>query len=158
MGVDTPDHAQLIQSAALCPYRQDVPSGIWDTSEYDKLARYDAETGMQPRGVWQCHQTDGPNSKPRICAGWAGCHDGDNLLALRLGVFQGRISPETAQRVVDYTTPVPLFTSGAEAAAHGMQDLAHPGPDAARMIAKLERLKGSGPANGKPESAAPDQG
>lgn len=123
-----------------CPYRRDVPSGIWDAHEYAKLRLYDAETGSQPPGVWQCHLTGGEIQ--RICAGWAGCHDGDNLLALRVGVLTGLITPATARQVVEYRSPVPLFDSGAEAADHGEQDLENPGLDALEAIAKLQRIKG----------------
>ena len=36
-----------------CPYRQDVPSGVWAASEYEKLPAYDApETFMQPPGLF----------------------------------------------------------------------------------------------------------
>lgn len=31
-----------------CPYRRDVPSGVWATEEYDKLLPYDADTASQP--------------------------------------------------------------------------------------------------------------
>lgn len=124
-----------------CPYRRDVPSGIWDASEYAKLPRYDADTAFQPQGLFQCHQTGEDNARRRICAGWAGCHDGDNLLALRLAVGSGRISPETARMVVEYQSPVPLFRSGAEAASHGMRDITLPSPDALRTLAKIQRTR-----------------
>ena len=56
---------------ATCPYRTDVPSGVWAPEEYAKLLAYDEETAYQPLSVFLCHQVDG-----RVCAGWAGCHDG----------------------------------------------------------------------------------
>ncbi|MEV6909068.1 DUF6283 family protein [Amycolatopsis sp. NPDC051071] len=46
-----------------CPYRRDVPSGVWDISEYEKLARYDRDTGEQPTGLFQYHLTD-KDSRP----------------------------------------------------------------------------------------------
>ncbi|WP_203612281.1 DUF6283 family protein [Amycolatopsis sp. SID8362] len=127
---------------ASCPYRRDAPSGVWHASEYAKLPRYDAETGLQPGGLFQCHQNDGADARRRICAGWAGCHDGDELLALRLAVFSGQISPETAQSVVNYRSPVPLFDSGAEAAIHGVRDIDIPDSAALRAIEKIRRVRG----------------
>ncbi|WP_460444275.1 DUF6283 family protein [Amycolatopsis magusensis] len=32
--------------------------------------------------MFQCHQINGDDLQRFICAGWAGCHDGDELLAL----------------------------------------------------------------------------
>ncbi|MEV3925866.1 DUF6283 family protein [Actinomadura coerulea] len=116
-----------------CPYRRDVPSGIWDASEYGKLPRYDEPTIDQPTRVWRCHTLP-----LMVCAGWAGCHDGDELLALRIAVMLGAMTPQTAQKVRDYRSPVPLFTSGAEAAAHGLRDLDNPSPQARAAIAKIE--------------------
>lgn len=99
-----------------CPYRCDVPSGIWVQDEYDKLLAYDP-VGMayQDPHVFECHQRDG-----NLCAGWLACH-GDSL-ALRLGLSFGDVDPS----VIDYKTDVPVFGSGAEAREHGMRDIAAP--------------------------------
>ncbi|QWF81109.1 DUF6283 family protein [Amycolatopsis sp. CA-230715] len=126
---------------ASCPYRRDVPSGVWDVTEYAKLPLYDAETGLQPGGLFQCHQNDGEHTHRRICAGWAGCHDGDELLALRLAVRSGRIIPETAQATVNYQSPIPLFDSGADAAIHGVRDIETPDSEALRAIEKIRRVR-----------------
>ncbi|MGC7093936.1 DUF6283 family protein [Amycolatopsis lurida] len=125
---------------ASCPYRRDVPSGIWHANEYAKLPRYDTETGEQPVGLFQCHQNDDDKHR-RICAGWAGCHDGDELLALRLAVHAGRISPETARAVVNYQSPIPLFDSGAAAAEHGVRDINAPDSEALRTMEKIRRVR-----------------
>lgn len=66
---------------ASCPYRRDVPSGVWHPDEYTKLRRYDEDTSQQPAGLFICHQTDAENDARRVCAGWVGCH-GDQLLGL----------------------------------------------------------------------------
>lgn len=112
-----------------CPYRTDVPSGIWDWSEYVKLTKYDGETIEQllkgGTSLFFCHQNDG-----HLCAGWAGCHDTDELLALRMN----EVHPDT----FGYVSPVPLFGSGAEAAAHGLMDIENPSPAAQAAITKLE--------------------
>ena len=109
-----------------CPYRRDVPAGIWHPSEYAKLAQYDGDTMDQSPALFFCHQQDG-----HLCAGWVGCHDMDHALALRLNA----VDPAT----FDYTSPVPLFASGAEAAHHGISGVEDPDPKALATIAKLER-------------------
>ena len=57
-----------------CPYRRDVPSGIWDASEYDKLPGYDGDVPDQLTagafGLFHCH-----SQQENLCAGWVGCHD-----------------------------------------------------------------------------------
>lgn len=78
------------RSCASCPYRRDVPAGIWAREEYGKLPGYDEPTPFQPRGVFLCHQHDPGTDGHPVCGGWAGCHDGDELLALRMAVLGGR--------------------------------------------------------------------
>ena len=115
-----------------CPYRRDVPSGVWSADEYAKLRDYDAQTYDQPMAAFQCHQTERDNPQARLCAGWVGTH-GVELLALRLEVSRGEVGPE----VFDYTTDVPLFASGTEAAEHGEADIEHPGEQARALVAKI---------------------
>jgi hypothetical protein len=117
---------------ASCPYRRDVPSGVWDASEYEKLPRYDGDPAFQNPRAFDCHQADG-----HLCAGWLGHRDPYDLLAVRIGILHGTIDPAC----VDYTTDVPLFASGAEAAAHGMREIAHPGPKARTTIDKVLRRR-----------------
>jgi hypothetical protein len=118
-----------------CPYRKDVPSGIWSAREYDKLPAYDGEMVEQIMGgahaPFFCHQRDG-----NLCAGWVACHGAVDLAALRLTRY--RIDPA----VFDYKSPVPVFASGAEARAHGIRDIERPGVRARRMIAGLVRKLG----------------
>ncbi len=117
-----------------CPYRRDVPSGLWDAAEYAKLPGFDGDIPDQVAAgalsVFDCHQRTGD-----LCAGWAGCHDMTSMLAVRLRARE--IDPA----VYDYQSPVPLFASGAEAAEHGMRDIDHPGPEALAAITKLRRLR-----------------
>jgi len=110
-----------------CPYRRDVPSGIWSQNEYDKLPLYDGETWEQDRKVFMCHQRDG-----HLCGGWLACHGTEHTLALR---FPGVVHSST----FDYKTEVPVFSSGAEAREHGMRDIDDPGPAAQKMVAGLAR-------------------
>jgi hypothetical protein len=120
-----------------CPYRCDVPSGVWAADEYDKLPAYDQDTAYQPHGPFLCHQQDG-----RVCAGWVGCH-GDQLLALRLAAASGAMATEDVVACLDYSSPVPLFTSGTEAAAHGKAEIPAPSTGALRVMAKVSRRKAS---------------
>jgi hypothetical protein len=126
-----------------CPYRRDVPSGVWDASEYEKLPRYDAPTPFQPTNVFVCHLADQKRGLYRICAGWAGCHDGYELLSLRIAVSDSvaMISPRTYDLTAEYQSPVPLFASGAEAAAHGMRDIETPDQTATVAIEKILRVR-----------------
>lgn len=117
-----------------CPYRRDVPSGVWHESEYDKLPPYDAEMADQPPAPFFCHQSDG-----RLCAGWVGCHDMDESLGLRIAASVGIISEEDYEAVLDYECSVPLFESGAAAAAHGKSEIKSPGEKARRTIDKLSK-------------------
>lgn len=119
-----------------CPYRRDVPSGVWHPSEYAKLPDYDQPTGDQPLGVFMCHQQDG-----RVCAGWAGCHDMTHTLAVRVGAAAGHLTTDTVNTLLDYTTPTPLFTSGTEAAEHGLADVNSPDHGARRAIDTLTRKR-----------------
>ena len=126
---------------ATCPYRRDVPSGVWDVEEYEKLRGYDAPTWAQPAEVWICHSSTGPRTDRRLCAGWAGCHDGEELLALRVAEAHKALSREVIAAAVEYVCPVPLFASGNEAADHGMADIQRPGREAIQAIARVRRLK-----------------
>lgn len=119
----------------VCPYRRDVPSGVWTAEEYAKLPGYDLPTAQQPTGVFLCHGKNG-----RVCAGWAGCHGPQvgafDLLALRFGMLFG-IARDVMRAICEYVSPVPLFGSGAEAAEHGLRDVDAPGAEA---VAAMERL------------------
>lgn len=121
---------------ASCPYRQDVPAALWHPDEYAKLPEYDKPTGEQPMGLFYCHQQSG-----RLCAGWVGCHDMEETLAVRLGVVTGSLSAGQAEALVDYTTDVPLFPSGTHASIHGLTEIETPQQEAIAAIMKLERAR-----------------
>lgn len=127
-----------IVPCGTCPYRKDVPSGIWSAEEYRKLPEYDKETGQQPFGVFLCHQQDG-----RVCAGWAAVHNMDHCLALRIAVPFGHMTTEVADAVREYETRVPLFETGTAAAAHGLRGIKRPSLKARRMIEALVKRKKS---------------
>ncbi|MDR6980944.1 hypothetical protein J2X68_007686 [Streptomyces sp. 3330] len=117
-----------------------MPSGVWAHEEYEKLRRYDTDTAVQPQGLFQCHQGDPDSSARRICAGWAGCH-GEHLLGLRLALLENRIDEETFRAAAEYHSPVPLFSSGNEAADHGQADIRQPGTQADHLIGKISRTR-----------------
>lgn len=114
---------------ASCPYRKDAPSGLWATHEYEKLPAYDGhmweQFEKQAFGTFLCHQRDG-----HLCAGWVAGHGPHKLLALRLDTA---VDP----KVFDYATDVPVFSSGAEAAKHGLRDMDNPDDRAFRLMDKL---------------------
>lgn len=114
---------------ASCPYRQNVPSGIWDKTEYEKLDRYDGEIFEQRTdAIFMCHQGCGD-----VCSGWLGHRDPSELLAVRLGLMGEHLDPSC----LDYSTTVDLFGSGAEAAEHGMKDIGAPRDAAMAVMGKI---------------------
>lgn len=119
---------------ASCPYRKDVPSGVWEASEYEKLREYDGSIADQAAagatGLFFCHQADG-----QLCAGWTGCHDMGENLAVRLHFSQ------LDYAVFEYESPVPLFGSGNEAADHGERDIEEQGEEARETVRKLIRVR-----------------
>lgn len=119
-----------------CPYRRDVPSGIWAGEEYERLRVYDEPTYLQPPGLFLCHQNDAGSPQSRLCAGWVGCH-GQELLGVRLAARTGELDADTVAACATYRSPVPLFGSGAEAAEHGTTDLAAPDSRALAAIDKI---------------------
>lgn len=117
---------------ASCPYRRDVPSGMWDESEYTKLPQYDGDIVNQiennGHGTFGCHQAN-----DCLCAGWVGHRDPYDLFALRIAVSNGHVD----EAVFDYKTDVPLFSSGQEAHDHGMAEIDAPGVKAEQLIKKI---------------------
>jgi Family of unknown function (DUF6283) len=119
---------------ASCPYRRDCPSGLWAEHEYGKLADYDKPTWDQPPVIFACHLSAGDEA----CAGWVACHDMHENLGLRLEVLKRTAD---ADAFLGYTTEVPVFTSGAEAAEHGKREIGNPTPRARAAIARIIRQR-----------------
>lgn len=115
------------QPCSACPYRLDVPSGVWDPREYEKLRDYDRPTGDQPFAPFGCHATP-----EHYCHGWAVVHtsrgNAFDLLALRLLGIED--IPQAG---------VPLFDSGNDAADWGQRDADDPSPAAHEVVARLMR-------------------
>lgn len=124
-----------------CPYRQDVPSGVWAPEEYAKLPAYDRDTMGQPAQVFLCHQNERGSGQSRVCAGWAGCHDGTHLLSLRFAAVTGSMTPEAVEATMDYRSPTPLFRTGAEAARHGLAEIEQPDDRAVKTIRKIAQRR-----------------
>jgi hypothetical protein len=131
---------------ASCPYRRSCPSGVWSAAEYDGLRDFDGEAHEQAvtkngLHLFMCHQAD-----EKLCSGWVGHKDEpSDLLALRMGVVKGEVSPEALK----YQTGVPLFASGAEAAEHGKRDIEHPTQEAQDQVSKIIKVRD---ARGEPVS------
>lgn len=119
-----------------CPYRRDVPSGIWHAEEYDKILPFDNETMFQPPRVFLCHQANGC-----LCRGWLDTH-GSELLALRLACIKGEVDPEAVGKALEEGPAVPVFESAAQAAAHGRKSIKRPGRKAREMVSKIAQKRG----------------
>jgi len=115
------------QPCSACPYRKDVPSGVWEHHEYEKLREYDAITPDQPFAYFACHAT--PES---LCHGWAVVHTSRgneyDLLALRIIGY-----PDIPKPTVE------LFASGNEAADHGQEEIETPSTEALETVERLVR-------------------
>lgn len=133
------DHATAVCGPAprpceSCPYRIDVPSGIWAPEQYAKLIAYDRPTWDQPPNLFLCHQTTADDGRARLCAGWVGCR-GSELLALRLP--GSSLTDDDLAAARRYVSAIPLFPNGTAAANHGLRETDNPSPKARRMIDKL---------------------
>lgn len=133
-----------LQPCETCPYRRDVPSGVWAWHEYAKLADYDKPTARQPVAWFGCH-----TNPELVCHGWAVTHGanpkrGHELLSLRLAAVLG--DPLDA---IPAPT-VPLFTSGAAAAAHGMRSIENPDRKARRAIQGIVKYRAARKRRRKP--------
>lgn len=116
-----------------CPYRRDVPPGVWHRSEYEKLRDYD-ETHEPALGIFLCHHS--PNMEQEaICRGWLTVHA--DSIAVRLAVLQGNVTPD--QR--DAPVTVPLFEDGNQAADAGIKGIRRPNDKARQIINRLDKQR-----------------
>lgn len=122
---------------ATCPYRKDVPSGIWDAEEYAKLPAYDNPTAMQPVALFMCH-----SSPAGLCTGWLQSHANRShefdLLALRL---PRNLDRAEVSKVALAEPAVPLFRTGKAAAKHGMKAINRPGKKARAAVARIVKKR-----------------
>lgn len=121
-----------LRPCVSCPYRRDVPGGVWHLTEYEKLFKYDDMEDPDSFNVFLCHQLN-----DRACAGWVAVHDMENSIGLRLAASKGYVTDPGA--FLEFETDVELFESGTEAAMHGLRSIRDPDTKAKRMIERLEK-------------------
>lgn len=112
-----------------CPYRLDVPSGVWSASEYEKLRGYGANVTFN---LFLCHQTIAGGVE-LACKGWLLVES--ESVAVRVACSLG---------LLDYPAcfapcSAGLHSSGAAAADYGQKQLKRPGRRALRVIEKLRQ-------------------
>jgi len=112
-----------------CPYRRDVPAGVWTAEEYAKLREYDDESNPA-LAVFLCHQSN-VVGVATACKGWVMVHQ--ESVAVRLGCVLGQLDPATCFA----ETEIPLHESGVAAADFGEQGVKRPGRKALKVIGKL---------------------
>lgn len=117
-----------------CPYRKDVPSGVWHKSEYEKLREYDepprGSSEIPATALFLCHQTP-EIGQQTACRGWLTVHC--ESVAVRLAVLKGDVTPEQVYAEVKE----PLYKSGNEAADAGIKQIKRPGKKARKIVARL---------------------
>lgn len=127
---------------ASCPYRTDVPSGVWHYDEYEKLRAYDEDPNDPDKAiaaigqVFLCHQPI--EDAQAVCRGWAEVHY--DTPAVRMTMLTGTIDPETLR---EPPPGIEFFPSGAAAADHGQAEIDAPGVKAHDAITKVEALRAS---------------
>jgi len=119
-----------------CPYRRDVPSGVWTRDEYEKLRGYDDP--QESFAPFHCHQQL-VTGEETVCRGWLSV--ARESAAARIAVLEGRVRDE--DRYDDVA--VELWPTGHAAADHGERDVDNPGPEARAMIEKLGPRIARGP-------------
>lgn len=117
-----------------CPYRIDVPSGVWAADEYAKLRGYDStDHATMPLATFHCHQ-ENATGVPTVCRGWLSVHA--DSIAVRMAIIDGKVTADDV-----YATPeVPLHPSGTAAAEHGLRDIERPTREAVELAGKITRL------------------
>lgn len=115
---------------STCPYRKDVPSGVWAEEEYEKLRGYDdPQTNYN---TFLCHQSP-VTGIDAACKGWVMVHA--NSVAVRLACIIGALDPATC-----FEEPnVDLYASGNEAADAGEAQIDLPERKALKAINKLKK-------------------
>ena len=129
----------LPNPCSSCPYRKDVPPGVWHETEYVKLLEYspDPFSDQLPfLGTFLCHQTNA-TGRETVCKGWLWVER--ESLAVRLGMMQrDEFAPEEVYR----KPQVELYETGAAACAAGLSGIEAPSPAARRLMDRL-RKKGA---------------
>lgn len=81
---------------ASCPYRRDVPVGVWHAENFERLLRADRDP--IDGHTFGCHLNDGT-----LCRGWLLDQRGRDVPSIRLRLFLHRHDPDRAmlERVTD---------------------------------------------------------
>lgn len=84
-----------------CPYRKDVPVGLWHPDEYSNLAAQDQK---EFGSLFGCHATGKEKGGPHVCAGWLLDQKSRGIpnLSLRIALIR---SPDEAQPCLDEVHP-----------------------------------------------------
>lgn len=122
------------QPCSTCPYRTDVPSGVWAAEEYEKLRNYDEGAFPPALGIFLCHHSQF-SGRETACRGWLSV--ASESVAVRLAMAQGTFTDEQVYAEVG----VGLHPSGNAAADFGQRDIEAPGEDADEAIQRLIRKK-----------------
>lgn len=131
------------EPCSSCPYRRDVPSGLWHRSEYKKLPEYDEGAEPPSIALFLCHQTNA-TGRETVCRGWLSVHR--NSIAVRLALMQGNVT----EKQVRARVATELHESGDAACAAGLLRIRRPGKDAEVLREKLLQ-KGAGSLDEKPK-------
>lgn len=128
-------YAQRDKPCPTCPYVKSTPSGMWAKEEYTKLPGYDGDTGTQRMELFQCHYSIRGLKKRTICQGWLDCHNGDELLAIRLARMRNSLPDNFSTE----PSGADVYASGKEACDAGLKDVDKPSKEAISMIKKVSR-------------------
>ena len=127
------------RGCSTCPYRRDVPPGIWEREEYEKLRMFDRDVSRMEDptpalAIFLCHQTP-MTGVETLCRGWLSTHR--DSVAVRLGVTMNKIDPDL---IPDEEESL-YYSSGTEACEAGIAHVDDPPPEAVRASSKLLDLR-----------------
>lgn len=126
---------------STCPYRKDVPAGYWHRSEFDRLAKADADPA---RGaVFGCHK--GKRAKPekmQVCGGWLLDQKkrGVPNISLRLDMLKNREAVEAMAKIT--SGGAPMYASIADMCAANGIGVKSPRKRPMTLKQVLRRLRG----------------
>lgn len=113
-----------------CPYRRDVPSGVWAEQEYVRLKEFDDQRKIS---AFLCHNGGSdPKTNRTLCRGWVEVHNQN--WGVRLALCQVEWNDANSK-----PTKVPLYKSGAQAMKAGLRKLNQPSREARAICDKLAR-------------------
>jgi len=130
------------RACSSCPYRRDVPSGVWAADHYHVLKELDCrrtiklpyptkdgivmlDTPNPSPGTFHCHQSNA-TGKPTVCRGWLSVER--NSIGARL--LQMDEMPTEDESDFYYST-------GTEACEAGLKGIESPSPEARALVEKL---------------------